>query len=442
MQPSLHNLSRTASLKLAVLCPPVPGHLNPMRALARALRSRGHRPVVFTIEDAAESVRADGLDTVVFGKERFRNGYLRKFILEIGERPGVRGTMHWQAERAAASDAVCREVPEVIRGMGLDALLVDQIEPAGQAVAEHLGLPFITIGNGLALNREPGLPPIFTGWKPSRDPLKRRLHDAVSWLGDRSVDGTNTALRLWRRQWGLQELPVADLFYAQSPLLQIMQIPEALDFPRDRRPQQLHYVGPLREGGPTYAVPFPFERVERDGRPLVYASLGTLQIDRLDLYWAITEALSHLEVQVVVAHGGSLAPDQERSLPGSPIVQAFVPQEELLKRAALCVTHGGLNTVLDALAAAVPLVVMPIAFEQSAIGARVAYRGAGMTVRADRRAAARIQSAAATILNEPSFAAAARKVAADIRASGEIERAVDLIENAITKTKRLEEEAM
>ena len=131
-------------------------------------------------------------------------------------------------------------------------------------------------------------------------------------------------------------------------------------------------------------VPFPFQRVAQDGRPLVYASLGTLQIDRRDLFHAIAEALSTLDVQVVIAHGGSLTPEEERSLPGNPIVQALVPQEESLKRASLCVTHGGLNTVLDAVAAAVPLVVMPIAFEQPATGARVAYREAGIVVRADR----------------------------------------------------------
>ena len=54
---------------------------------------------------------------------------------------------------------VCRDAPGAVRGARVDALLVDQMEPAGGAVAEHLGIPFITICNALAINRDPVAPP-------------------------------------------------------------------------------------------------------------------------------------------------------------------------------------------------------------------------------------------------------------------------------------------
>ena len=49
----------------------------------------------------------------------------------------------------------CRELPDAIRAAGVEALLVDQMEPAGGAVAERLGLPFITVCNALLINRDP-----------------------------------------------------------------------------------------------------------------------------------------------------------------------------------------------------------------------------------------------------------------------------------------------
>lgn len=419
------------SLRLALLCPPASGHLNPMRALALALKARGHRPVLFTIEDVAARVRADGIETAVLGRDRFGPGYLRGVVRALGERPGLRGTMYWQTERAAAADVACREAPELISRMNADALIVDQIEPAGQAIAEHLGLPFVTLGTGFVLNRDPGMPPVFTGWPPAATPLKRRLYDLVSRLGDRAVERSNAPLRGWRAAWGLEPLPVADMFYANSPLLQIMQMPQSLDIPRQRKPAQLHHVGPLRDPATMYDGPFPFERVERDGRPLVYASLGTLQIDRRDLLHRIAEALSTLDMQVVLIHGGTLTPEDARALPGDPIVRALVPQEEVLRRASLCVTHGGLNTVLDALQAAVPMVVLPIAFEQPAIAARVARHGAGVVLRRHRRAPASIRRAAQTVLAEPRFRTAAQRIAADISAAGGTRRAVELIERAL-----------
>ena len=75
---------------------------------------------------------------------------------------------------------ICRDAPEAVRNARVDALLVDQTEPAGGSVAEHLGIRFVTICNALALNREPDVPPPFTSWSYRRNvwgppPKSRRL---------------------------------------------------------------------------------------------------------------------------------------------------------------------------------------------------------------------------------------------------------------------------
>ena len=57
------------------------------------------------------------------------------------------------------------------RRRNIDALLVDQMEPAGGAVADHLGIPFITVCNALAINRDPIAPPAFSSVDISRDAL-------------------------------------------------------------------------------------------------------------------------------------------------------------------------------------------------------------------------------------------------------------------------------
>ena len=65
---------------------------------------------------------------------------------------------------AATTAMECRELPDAIRAAGVEALLVDQMEPAGGAVAERLGLPFVTVCNALLINRDPVAPPPFTPW--------------------------------------------------------------------------------------------------------------------------------------------------------------------------------------------------------------------------------------------------------------------------------------
>ena len=180
---------------------------------------------------------------------------------------------------------VCRDAPDAIRRAGIDALLVDQMEPAGGAVAEHLGIPFVTVCNALAINRDPVAPPPFTDWTyrnlaVAPDPQPR----GVRRLG--LVDAAN------QRPW--QSIgPNGSCRPLQSPdesfsrLAQICQMPREFDFPRIGLPETFHYVGPLR-GAPLRPVPFPWERL--NGSPIVYASLGTLQNSRAPVFRCFAEA--------------------------------------------------------------------------------------------------------------------------------------------------------
>jgi zeaxanthin glucosyltransferase len=166
----------------------------------------------------------------------------------------------------------------------------------------------------------------------------------------------------------------------------------------------------------------------RDGRPLVYASLGTLQGGRVSLFRRIAEAARELELQLVIAHGGGLDARAAASLPGSPAVFDFVPQDEVLRHASLAVLHGGLNTVMDALAAAVPIAAIPIAFEQGAIAARLAHAGAGRRVGRRFLTVGRLAAAMQDVLATPACAEASKRIAAEIGRAGGVARAADIVE--------------
>jgi UDP:flavonoid glycosyltransferase YjiC (YdhE family) len=67
-----------------------------------------------------------------------------------------------------------------------------------------------------------------------------------------------------------------------------------------------------------------------------------------------------LDVQLVISTGHGATPEELGELPGRPIVVSYAPQLELLRRSTVAVTHAGLNTVLDAMATGIPLVVFQI----------------------------------------------------------------------------------
>ncbi len=178
------------------------------------------------------------------------------------------------------------------------------------------------------------------------------------------------------------------------------------------------HCGPLRRPeGRTWS---PVE-----GRPNVFCSLGTLQGGRLPIFRIVAEACRDRGVALTIAHGGKLDASEAASLPGNPAVEAFVPQRAVIGTASAVVTHGGLNTVLDALAAGVPLIVVPLAFEQGATAARVARTGAGLAIPLRSLTPERVGKAFGEILDVPSYRERAAALRDEIALAGGVDRAVD-----------------
>ena len=197
---------------------------------------------------------------------------------------------------ARTSVMVCRDAPDAIRRAGIDALLVDQMEPAGGAVAEHLGIPFVTVCNALAINRDPIVPPPFTPWRYRATRWARVRNAAGYAVSDRLTAPIAKVVAEYRAKWKLPPLRSPDDSF--SRLAQICQMPREFDFPRVSLPDNFHYVGPL-SGITAGAQAFPWDRL--DGRPVVYASLGTLQNRRAPLFRCFADACAGLGVQLVMA---------------------------------------------------------------------------------------------------------------------------------------------
>jgi zeaxanthin glucosyltransferase len=413
-------------IHFGIISPPVSGHLDPLSALGRELLARGHRVTCLQLADLDEKIAAQGLAFQPIGEQDFPRGSLPRWLAELGRLKGLAALRFTIQAVARTSVAVCRDAPDAIRRAGIDALIVDQMEPAGGAVAEHLGLPFVTVCNALAINRDPVAPPPFTPWAYRATWVARvrnRLGYAIS---DWVTSPVSRAVADYRAQWRLPPLRSPDESF--SSLTQICQMPRALDFPRVALPSCFHYVGPLRRALPV-SIPFPWDRL--DGRPLVYASLGTLQNTRAPVFRSFAAACAALDVQLVISHGGGLRPDQVAALPGSPLVVDYAPQLELLARAALTITHAGLNTVLDSLANGVPLVTVPLTYEQPAIARRVEWTACGRSIALARLHEHRLARLVRSLLDDEAPREAARHMAEAIRHAGGVTRAADLIESAI-----------
>lgn len=409
-----------------IISPPVSGHLHPFSALGRELQERGHRVTCFHMQDVEETIRALGIDFWPIGESDHPLGSLPQSLAQLGRLEGLGALRFTIRAVEQTSVMVCRDAPAAIRNAGVQALLVDQMEPAGGAVAEHLQLPFITICNALAMNWDPLVPPLFTPWT-YEDTAWAKLRNGIGYAASGWMTRPiSKVVSENRAHWKLPPVHSPDESF--SKLAQICQMPRDFDFPRARLSSCFHYVGPLRRALPI-PVPFPWDRL--DGRPLVYASLGTLQNSREDVFRCIAEACQGMGVQLVISHGGGLCGPQAADLAGDPLVVGYAPQFELLAHARLTITHAGLNTVLDSLAHGVPLVTVPITYEQPAIARRVEWTGCGRSVPLAKLNAGLLKEVVGDVLHGEKYRASSRRIGDSIRAAGGVQRAADLVEAAV-----------
>lgn len=413
--------------RLGAFCFPGTGHLNPMTALARSLQLRGHEVVIFGIADTESRVRGAGIEFCRIGMEDYPPGTLQKLDEHLAKLKGFEA-LRFTLERVRNSARmVLRDGPKAVQAANIEMLLVDQADFAGN-VADYLGIPWISIALIPPLLNDDRFPPFWFGWAAEQDRLSRLRNRLAILFLSRIATPIFREVNQQRIAWGLK--PFMRSEEALSPLAQITQLPEALEFEViGERPAGLHYTGPFVHSEQRPAVEFPWERL--DGRRLIYASMGTLQNGSEGIFRTIAEACAGLDAQLLISLGGRLDPSRLGKLAGNPLVVGFAPQLEILKRAALVITHAGLNTVLESLCEGVPLVAVPLANDQPGVAARVKARGACVVVPRYRLNAARLRKAVMMILQDAGYREAAQVLQRALQRIDGPSRAADLIERVL-----------
>lgn len=316
------------------------------------------------------------------------------------------------------------ETPSALAGAGVDALIIDELALAGPTVAEMLRLPYFVISTSVPHN---------FGWSaprsiaPKTSFVARAQRELLEVSVLRMKGPVRRRLDRFRRELGLG--PIRDIKTTFPELAHITPLPQCLDFPRADLPSTFHYTGPFVDEAARPFIDFPWERL--DGRPLVYASLGTTLKSEPATFHLIAEACDGIGVQLVISLGDCRDPETFHGLPGNPLVVRNAPQLELLKRAEIVITHAGPNTVFEALMQGKPMIAIPKIFDQPAIAARLAWIGAAVVLPSGKLSAQRLRSALSAVLEDPRYRNAAREIQAKLQSIGGLERATDVIERAL-----------
>jgi zeaxanthin glucosyltransferase len=416
-------------MHIGLACPELSGHLNPMTTLGRELVRRGHRVTVVARPDGEAKAAAAGLGFAALGAAEFPRGAIAAQSQALGGMTAGKALRYTVDMLRLAAETTLRDLPAVCRDLGIDALLVDQVNPAAGTVAEIERLPYVQVCNALALNRDPDCPPAVLPWRYRPGVLGRLRNGVGNWFLFRVTAPVRDAINAHRVRHGLAPRVGRSV---PAYLAEIGQQPAFFDFPRTRPEPRLHFTGPWHAagGGGGGEIPFPWERL--DGRPLIYASLGTLQNRLVEMFATIAEAVAPLDVQLVISLGSA---DQDAATvaarcPGNPIVVPVAPQLKLLDRATLVITHAGLNTALESLGRGVPMVAVPITNDQPGVARRLEWLGLAEVVLPKHLTASRLRQAVERVLGDPGYRTRARERAAEIAGLDGVTRATDIVERA------------
>jgi zeaxanthin glucosyltransferase len=390
-------------MKIGFVSMPLAGHLNPMTALARKLQSRGHEIVFIGVPDAGPYVRAAGLPFVPYCEEEFPEGSGANALAPVSKIHGPEVTrLTIQGAGRGLFQAAAEHLPHKLAETGVEALVLDTIHMYLEVVPMSLGIPYAHVWAILNIDFSGAtLPSVLPGPYDNTPGARQRNLEALK-KSDNAFFGIVQELAAPYAERAGLKIDWSDPTPTLSKLAVVSQTPKEFDLPGIPWPPQFRHAGPFFDDAGREPIPFPWEKL--DGRPLVYASLGTLLNGIESIYKTILAAVGKLpEIQVVLAKGNNIEFSELGSIPSNVIVVDKAPQIELLKRSALCITHAGLNTALESLAQGVPMVAIPLGYDQFGVAVRIVYHGVGESLGVDDLSVDGLHALIQRVLKTPSY---------------------------------------
>lgn len=404
------------------------GHVPPALMVARRLQDRGHEVLFVSDEATRAAAEREGLRF-----EPWRRAPNRAAAAQAGDPlEDWRARAPWSVVRAVCDAVMCgpaagyaADTLDLIARFRPDAVASMELLFGVFAACERSGTPLALLtGNLWCFPTREDVPPFGPGfaasdakWAQNRDQFSRRLIGRWYDAGLPDLNRARAGLGLPPLARTLDQLSAADRI--------LIGASHAFDWPDAPPPEPFEYVGPLIAvpEWATAAAP----ALEPDARPLVLASLGTTFQDQTPVMRRMIEALGRLPVRGIATLGPAI---RVEDMPRPPNVQVVerASHDEIVPRCAAVICHGGHGTVLRPLMHGVPTLCLPMGRDQPENAARIAARGAGLTL-PKSASAARIVRAVRRLLEEPAFAENARGLGAAVAAEVDGgERAADAVE--------------
>ena len=363
--------------------------MNASFALARKLKTRGHRIFYLTIPDTEDRIRAQGFDWLPVFNQVFPKGELEKQSASE-----TQGKAYGAAEFKARLHGMCEllrndEISRATRSVSPDLFLVSSGMPWVGIAAGKTGVPVIQFSSTVISIEDWSVPPFRTDLVPDNS-LLSSMRIALAWKK------LFLRRRFLKREWDISgelkalardcgfprdKIDFAVETWPRLVLPELVFCPKEFDFPRRKIPEGAFFVEAsidLERKDDS----FPWSRIE-GGRPVVFCALGSLVATKAApqasrFFQMFLDAIKERPTLQAVAAIGSYLKPEEFDCPANAVLVSHAPQIELLKRCAVMVGHGGFSSVKESIYMGVPMLLVPFYYDEPGNAARVVYHKIGL----------------------------------------------------------------
>ncbi|HEV7664382.1 MAG TPA: nucleotide disphospho-sugar-binding domain-containing protein [Chloroflexota bacterium] len=407
---------------------PVPGHVAPMAAIARALAQRGDEVVWYGSRFFASRIEATGArfvpisSTLDYGDSEYDRHFPERARL-TGLDQVKFDFMHLFAD---AAPGYIKDLESILDGFPADALLGDPAVVATRIVGERRGLPWATLNISVLGLPSRDVAPFGLALPPDASTLGRLRNRALYWLARNVVfRDVNQHFAALGRQHGWKSFPfeptVSRYLYLQPTI-------QSFEYPRSDLPPSVHFIGPiLPDPLQSFTLPDWWADVVAAQRPIVLVTQGTIATNPEELLLPTLRALADEDVLVVGTTAGT-SPDALGKLPGNARVAPFVPFAEIMPKVAAMVTNGGYGGVTIAMAHGVPVVTAGTSEDKPEVGNRVAAAGMGIRLKTAAPSGGEIRQCVRQVLYDLRYRERARALQAECATHDAAAEGADLLE--------------
>jgi MGT family glycosyltransferase len=382
---------------------PYHGHVNPTLPLVRELVTRGDDVTYFAGPAFAERIAATGAHYCGYGNaEAFDQSREDNHLIHQG------------ALVAESTHLLLGEVLAAVEDAHPDVIMFDMSAPWGSVAGRRFGIP--------AIASYPHLP---FYWRTVVDD-PRVFRKAV------------TAVRPGLGHWGAlrrQTTKIVTDYRLRKPAdinvlsssaeLNIAFLTRYFQPYAERFDSSYVYVGPTID---IHRPETPMVIEQQPGQQLIYIAVGTLYKANVAFFQACMAAFADSGYAVIMSIGKAVDPADLGEIPSNFTVAQYVPQLQILQAADVFVTHGGMNSINEAVTFDVPMVVVPNTVEQSINAARIEELQCGLYLDPAQLTVETLRASVAKVLSDPAISRGLPRLRRSFEEAGGPPMAADAID--------------